>query len=313
MYLLKVNAKWGACMYDRFLPAFIAVAECGSLTSAADRLFLTPSAVMKQMNALEQRLGVKLLVRGSHGVQLTEAGKYVYAEAGKAISQGEAVMKRARDIEHGSEKIIRIGSSFLNPGQVLIDLWDILRHDGENFSFKIIPYSDERGQILSVVASLGSSMDFMVGVFGSRRMQQLAGFCPLGSYSLCVAVPKNHRLAGRRRLEIEDMYGESLIIVRDGDAIDLYTLREALQLRHPQIKLVETDYFYDMETFNLCELTGSLLLTFNEWRGVHPALVTIPVNWPFTVPYGLLYSRDISGAAACFLDIIRRRMAGENK
>ena len=99
-------------MYDRFLPAFIAVAECGSLTSAADRLFLTPSAVMKQMNALEQRLGVKLLVRGSHGVQLTEAGKYVYAEAGKAISQGEAVMKRARDIEHGSEKIIRIGSSF---------------------------------------------------------------------------------------------------------------------------------------------------------------------------------------------------------
>ena len=156
-------------------------------------------------------------------------------------------------------------------------------------------------------------MDFMVGVFGSRRMQQLAGFCPLGSYSLCVAVPKNHRLAGRQRLEIEDMYGESLIIVRDGDAIDLCALREAFQLRHPQIKLVETDYFYDMETFNLCELTGSLLLTFNEWRGVHPALVTIPVNWPFTVPYGLLYSRDISGAAACFLDIIRRRMAGENK
>ena len=69
-------------------------------------------------------------------------------------------------------------------------------------------------------------------------------------------------------------------------------------------------YQYVMED---SQFWTSLLLTFNEWRGVHPALVTIPVNWPFTVPYGLLYSRDISGAAACFLDIIRRRMAGENK
>ncbi len=294
-------------MYDRFLPTFLAVAECGSLNAAAEKLFLTPSAVMKQMNALEQRLGVRLLTRGSHGVRLTEAGKYVRSEAEKAVARGDAVMNRAREIARRGENTIRVGSSFLNPGQVLIDVWDRLGDGGEKFGFKIVPYSDERGQILSVVASLGESMDFMVGVFGSRRMQQLADFYPLGSYELCVAAPKNHRLAAKRRLEVEDMYGERLIIVREGDDLNLGGLRDELRRNHPQIRLVETDYFYDMETFNLCELTGYLLLTFNEWRGVHPALVTIPVNWPFTVPYGLLYSRDISGAAARFLDAVKRR------
>ena len=165
-------------MYDRFLPAFIAVAECGSLTSAADRLFLTPSAVMKQMNALEQRLGVKLLVRGSHGVQLTEAGKYVYAEAGKAISQGEAVMKRARDIEHGSEKIIRIGSSF--PQSRAGPDRPVGHSPPRRREFQLQDNTVQRRAWAYFCPSslrLGSGMDFMVGVFGSRRMQQLAGFC----------------------------------------------------------------------------------------------------------------------------------------
>ncbi len=162
---------------------------------------------------------------------------------------------------------------------------------------------------MSVVDSLGTRLDFMVGVFGSRRMLELAQFTPLGSYELCVAVPRGHPLSAKRRLEISDLYGESLIIVREGDELNLGALRAALRRSHPQIRLVETDYFYDMETFNECELSGMLLLTFDAWRNVHPALVTLPVNWSFTSPYGLLYSKDISGPAKEFLDTLRAGLA----
>lgn len=292
-------------MYDRQLLTFVRTAECGSLTKAAEALYLTSAAVMKQMNALEQRLGVTLMVRSSQGVELTEAGRYVYGEAKKIIARCDSVVQRARELERKSGRIIRVGSSFLNPGQVLIDAWNRVSPDPGAFTFKIVPYSDDRAQILSVVSSLGSSLDFMVGVFGSRRMLELAGFLELGHYSLCVAVPRKHRLASRARLEISDLYGERLIIVREGDELNLWDLRETLRREHPQIRMAETDYFYDMDTFNECELTGSLLLTFDAWKNVHPALVTIPVNWPFTSPYGLLYSKQISGTAAEFLQELR--------
>lgn len=294
-------------MYDRQLLTFLAVAEAGSLTGAAEKLYLTGAAVMKQMNSLESRLGVRLLERGSQGVRLTEAGRYICAEAKKLIAASDAAVEHARKLERRGSRVIRVGSSFLNPGQVLIDLWNRVGPGGADFSIKIVPYSDDREQILSVVAALGTRLDFMVGVFGSRRMLELADFTELGRYSLCVAVPRKHRLAGRERLEIGDLYGERLIIVREGDELNLGELRETLRREHPQIELADTDYFYDMETFNECELTGSLLLTFDAWRNVHPSLVTLPVNWPFTSPYGLLYSRDISGAAREFLELISSR------
>ena len=61
-------------MYDPALDTFIAVAECGSFTKAAQRLYISSTAVMKQMNALERRLELKLLDRTPAGVRLTPAG-----------------------------------------------------------------------------------------------------------------------------------------------------------------------------------------------------------------------------------------------
>lgn len=148
-------------------------------------------------------------------------------------------------------------------------------------------------------------MDFMVGVFSSRRMLELADFTELGRYELCVAVPRKHPLSAKSRLEISDLYGERLVMVREGDELSLGSLRETLRREHPQIQLVDTDFYYDMDTFNECELSGSLLLTFYAWRNVHPSLVTLPVNWPFTAPYGLLHARSMSAAAAEFLTEVR--------
>ena len=94
-------------------------------------------------------------------------------------------------------------------------------------------------------------------------------------------------------------------MVREGDELSLGSLRETLRREHPQIQLVDTDFYYDMDTFNECELSGSLLLTFDAWRNVRPSLVTLPVNWPFTAPYGLLHARSMSAAAAEFLAEVR--------
>lgn len=292
-------------MYDRLLLTFIEVADTGSFSQAAERLFITPAAVMKQMNVLEERLGVTLIERSNHGIALTEAGRYIYAESGKLIAASNSIIERARDIQRRSGKVIRIGSSFLNPGQVLVDLWNQISSEPGRFSPKLVPYTDDREQILSVVASLGSKIDFMAGVLGSQTMLEMADFYELWRCPLCVAVPRMHYLASRSGLEMSDLAGEKLVMCRRGDAPYLELLRSDLQQKCPQIILIDTDFFYDLDTFNYCELTGSLLLSFEMWSGVHPGLVTVPVNWEYTAPYGLLHSKNISGAARDFLDILK--------
>ena len=69
------------------LKTFLTVCEKGSFTKAAGALYITPSAVMQQMNALEERLTVKLLFREKGGIRLTKAGEYLREEAGSQIGR----------------------------------------------------------------------------------------------------------------------------------------------------------------------------------------------------------------------------------
>ncbi|MCD7994433.1 MAG: LysR family transcriptional regulator [Clostridia bacterium] len=72
-------------MYNRQIQTFIQVADSGSFTSAAEKLFITSASVMKQINGLENLIGVKLLERTNHGVSLTPAGCSIYKDAKKSL------------------------------------------------------------------------------------------------------------------------------------------------------------------------------------------------------------------------------------
>lgn len=61
-----------------------------------------------------------------------------------------------------------------------------------------------------------------------------------------------------------------------------------------------------METFNHCQTEGCVLLTNRNWAEVHTMLVTIPVDWSFTVPYGLLYAAEPSDTVRQFIACVRR-------
>ena len=53
-------------MFHPQLTVFVCAVDCGSFTKAAEKLFISSTAVMKQLNALEARLGLKLIDRSIH-------------------------------------------------------------------------------------------------------------------------------------------------------------------------------------------------------------------------------------------------------
>lgn len=292
-------------MLSQQLQVFLQVADCGSFTKAARRLMITPASVMKHINTLEGRLGVTLFKRDKKGVVLTAAGRSLVQDGKKMAALAKNAEARAKRAEQEEGIVIRVGSSLLNPSKALTDLWGPLRAAYPQYKFHIVPYTDTKEERLAIIAALGEKFDLLVGAFDSKRILTQANYLILGDYHLCVAVPKSHRLAAKKVLSIQDLHGERLIKVKRGETERLDHFQDILQLTHPQIIVEEADYYYDLDTFNACEQNGALLLTLDAWAEIHPSLITLPVQWDYTVPYGILYAKEPSQEVLQFLQILK--------
>lgn len=279
-------------MYNPLLDTFLAVADCGSFTKAADRLFISPTAVMKKMNALEEHLNLKLIERTPVGVNLTPAGKVIYRDAKFIMDYSKKSVAAANAATLDYDTTFCVGTSLLNPAKPFMDLWYKINADFPNYKLHLVPFEDNHEGILSEIKKLGEKFDFLIGVCDSRAWLSLCNFLPLGRYKKMVAVSRDHRLAEKKQINIEDLYGETLMMVSRGDSGVNDFIRNDLEKNHPQIRIEDTPQFYDLSVFNRCAESGNVLLTIECWRDVHPGLISIPVNWEYSIPYGLLYSAN---------------------
>lgn len=292
-------------MYNPMLDTFIAVADCGSFTKAAERLFISPTAVMKQINHLEEHLALKLIERAPSGVRLTPAGEVIYKNAKFMIDYSEKSVAEANAATKAYDTTFCVGTSLLNPAKPFMDLWYRVNRLFPDYKLHLVPFEDDHEGILSEIERLGEKFDFLIGVCDSRMLLSLCNFLPLGRDPKMIAVSREHRLAGKARLEIEDLYGETLMMVKRGDSPENDLLRDDLEQNHPQITIEDTPQFYDLEVFNRCAQSGRVLLTTACWQEVHPGLVTIPVNWDYSIPYGILYSLDPPEDILRFIETVR--------
>lgn len=277
-------------MYNHMLDTFISVADCGSFTKAAEQMYISPTAVMKQINSLENHLNLKLIERTPTGVHLTPAGKVIYQDAKFLIDYSKKSVASANAATHTYDTTFCVGTSLLNPAKPFMDLWYRVNENFPDHKLHLVPFEDNHNGILSEIKKLGEKFDFLIGVCDSKAWLSLCQFLPLGKYKKMIAVSRKHRLASKRCIDIQDLYGETLMMVCRGDSGVNDFIRNDLEKNHPQIHIEDTPQFYDLSVFNRCAETGNVLLTIECWQEVHPGLVSIPVKWDYNIPYGLLYS-----------------------
>lgn len=102
-------------MYNPQLETFIRAADAGSFNKAAEQAFITPTAVIKQIDRLEADLGLRLFERTHRGLTLTKAGKSFYRDAKYIIQYCKDAVIRAQNAMQEGEHIIRIGTSPMTP------------------------------------------------------------------------------------------------------------------------------------------------------------------------------------------------------
>ncbi len=279
-------------MYNPLLDTFLAVADCGSFTKAADKLFITPTAVMKKMNVLEAHLNLKLIDRTPAGVDLTPAGKVIYRDAKFIMDYSKKSVAAANAATLDYDTTFCVGTSLLNPAKPFMDLWYKINQSFPDYKLHLVPFEDNHDGILSEIKKLGEKFDFLIGVCDSKAWLSICSFLPLGRYKKMVAVSRDHRLAEKKQINIEDLHGETLMMVGRGDSGVNDFIRNDLEKNHPQIHIEDTPQFYNLSVFNRCAESGNILLTIECWQDVHPGLISIPVNWDYSIPYGLLYSTN---------------------
>lgn len=276
-------------MYNRQLSVFVCVADCGSFNKAAEKLFISSTAVMKQINSLESHLKLKLVERSHRGIRLTVAGESIYKDAKFLFSYSDKAIGRAQQLLSATSTTFCVGTSLLNPCKPFMDLWRQIDDEFPGYRLHIVPFEDDHNGILAEITALGVKYDFLVGVCDSSLWREQCNFLPLGEYPRGFAVPITHRLATKKMLTITDLYGETVMMIKRGDSPINDRERDEIEKNHPQIRIEDTPYFYDIGVFNHCVRTGSILSSILCWQDVHPSLVTIPMDWGHTIPYGLLY------------------------
>lgn len=292
-------------MFNSQLTVFVCAADCGSFTKAADKLFVSPTAVMKQINSLEEHLNLTLIERTPRGIRLTPAGDVIYRDAKFLFEYSRRSIENARQAMTVQDTTFCVGTSLLNPAKPFMDLWYRTNREFPGYKLRLVPFEDDHTGILSEIAQLGEKFDFLLAVCDSKRWLNQCSMLPLGRYKKMCAVSREHPLAQKECLEISDLYGERLMMVKAGDSEVNDRLRENLTQNHPAIQIEDTHRFYDISVFNRCVETGNVLLILECWQDVHPALVSIPVNWDYSSPYGLLYALNPSKNVQHFVSVVK--------
>lgn len=190
----------------RHLRYFVAVAEEGSLTNAAERrLHTAQPSLSRQIRDLELEVGVPLLERGARGISLTAAGRTFLDHARLALLQVDAASEAARSAARPAKRAFTVG--FL-AGQELVWLPEALRVlRGEQPDIEIALASQSSPELA------GALMRGKVDVAFLRREKDAPGiaFKPLIREPLVAVLPAGHRLAAHKSVRIQDFAAETYI------------------------------------------------------------------------------------------------------
>jgi len=192
----------------RHLRYFVAVADAGSLTVAAQRkLFTSQPSLSRQIRDLEDEVGAQLLTRSARGIELTPAGRAFLDQARSVLSQVETAADAARGIAHPAKPCFVMG--FLTNHELtwMPETFRILRDELPNIDVMISSqYSPQLANAL------------LKGTVDAAFLRREQGFPELAfrflvKEPLVVVLPSDHRLAALKAISAADLVGETFVTV----------------------------------------------------------------------------------------------------
>ena len=185
------------------------IIELGGFTKAADALGYTQSSISQMVASLENELGIKLLTRSRHGVKLTIEGAELYPFIERSIYQYRAMREKANEIKGLDTGVIRVGTvssvtchwmpQLINGFKEEYPNVQFLFHQGD---YTLIPEWIASGQI-----------DFgFINPLADTNLKTKT----VKSGEMLAVLPKNHPLAKKKNIQLQDIAKEPYILLEEG-------------------------------------------------------------------------------------------------
>ncbi|MGB5762276.1 MAG: LysR family transcriptional regulator [Sedimenticolaceae bacterium] len=195
------------------LRSFLAVAESGAITAAAERIGITQPALSRRIQQLEDQLGAELLVRGRKGAVLTGMGRLVQSEAQGIVARYDQMLETVSSQQRLEGGTVRIGGGATAVSFILPEAIAAFQaaHPQVRFHMREAGSSEIADDVVAGHLELGV-------VTLPVRDRELA-VTPLTNDSIVLVARQDHPLAQRRRVRIIDLADQAFVAFEAGSAL----------------------------------------------------------------------------------------------
>lgn len=201
------------------LRIFQAAAERGGISSAAERLGLSQSAVSRQISEFEQTLGLRLFDRLPRGVRLTEAGRRLQAHANQLVNTERQAESAVRDLKLGVSGRVRIGASRTVGAYLLPESLAgfASSHPRVEISLEVESTANIEARLMAAEIDIG----FVEGVAEAEAVE----YHPFASDELLLIAAPGHPLAGQDAVAPSSISRHRLLMHEPGSGTRAVTER----------------------------------------------------------------------------------------
>ena len=289
----------------RQLATFVAVAEEGSFTRAADRLHVVQSAVSAGVRNLEKELGTMLFDRSTHSVKLTDAGHALLPEARATLAAAQAARDAVDEARGGLRGTVVLGTMQAQ-GMRAIDLAAILAaFRAEHHAVEVkIRHAGGSSEMAREVREGRLDLAFVALPGNGPPGVELT---PLASEPIVLAVPASHPLAESADIELSQLGDEPMVDLPAGWGIRIAVERAFAAAGITRTVAYEVNDTATMVEFirhglaigmlprSLVETTGDIVFVpIRDHRPEFKTAIAIPAN------------RRLSAATRAMLETIKR-------
>lgn len=282
---------------------FCEVCDTGSVTRAANNLHITQPSISAAIKALESAYALSLFYRERNRLSLTKEGAFLYERAKSLLEQVDDLDGKLRGLGEQRHPI-RIGVSPMISTFLFLPIFNQFHRRHPEIALEMYEY----GSIESIRQLQNHQIDMAIIIESSQAAGEFI-WQGLMETSLLFCVSRDHKLAGARKVRVEELEGERLIMMR-ATSYQIGTLvnqrfAEAgltpnILLQSNQITLIRRY----IQTYN----AGAFLMEafMRQCMKGDREVVGIPLDPAIRIPIGLIrnHGEKLSQQASVFLEFL---------
>ena len=266
------------------LEIFVNLGKTRNYTSVAESMHMSQPTVSYHIKKLEEELGFNLFVRDTRSVNLTSAGLALYEDCQNILDRLNRAVSRARNTAQQFRSNLSIGCiSSMMPGlEKALELFHKERPDVYLSIFESDPF-DTLTKIANREFSLGIG-SFVKQIMYNKQFR----FHPLLEGKFICAVPIDSNLANKRVIQIADLDGEDLILLKNENAPpELRKLQETIQREIPN----SVTYYSGAAALSASMIQAKIgIAVMPDFACPNKSgIVKIPLEWTETIQIGLYW------------------------